>query len=125
MSDAIAINGSTGLNKKSRKDVIVSIRLPKSLLDELKDLQNVNHFMDLSDEIRFIVRKYCLRFLGSGSSQTPAPIDVIAEQKRKEKLISELNRIIDDLKNGKNIDDDAKGENKIESSSKDSNNGKQ
>jgi len=102
MNDAVTIDGSN--TKKSRKDVIVSIRLPKSLINELKDLQNINHFMDLSDEIRFIVRKYCLRFLSSGNSTSQAPIDVIAEQKRKEKLISELNRIIDDLKSGKTVE---------------------
>jgi Arc/MetJ-type ribon-helix-helix transcriptional regulator len=86
---------SNSINSKSRKDIIVSVRLPKSLVDELKDLQPVNHFMDLSDEIRFIVRRYCLSFLNSQGQQ---PIEGMLEQKRKEKLIQELTKIIDTLK---------------------------
>jgi len=88
---------------KSKKDIIVSVRLPRSLIDELKDIQKVNHFMDLSDEIRFVVRKYCLSFLhsqGQQSSMHP-PIELLAEQKRKEKLIDDLTKIIENLKGGK------------------------
>ena len=82
----------------SRKDIIVSVRLPKSLVDELKDIQKVNHFMDLSDEIRFVVRRYCLSFLNSQQSTTKPPIELLLEQKRKEKLIDDLTKIIENLK---------------------------
>jgi len=101
MSDAASVKGSNV--RRSHKDVIVSIRLPKGLVDELRDIQDVNHFMDLSDEIRFIVRRYCLRFLNSGNSSMQAPIELIAQQKRKEKLIEELSKMIDTLKS----DDDS------------------
>jgi len=88
---------------KSRKDVIVSVRLPKSLIDELKDIQKINHFMDLSDEVRFVVRRYCLSFLHSQGQQSSIhpPIELLAEQKRKEKLIDDLTKIIENLKGGK------------------------
>jgi len=92
------------ISHKPKKDVIVSIRLPKSLMDELKDIQQVNHFMDLSDEIRFVVRKYCLSFLNSQSnheSSAQPPIELLLEQKRKEKLIGDLSKIIENLKSGK------------------------
>jgi hypothetical protein len=90
---------------KLKKDVIVSVRLPKGLVDELKDIQKINHFMDLSDELRFVVRKYCLSFLNSQESQSSIqpPIELLAEQKRKEKLIDDLTKIIANLKgNNKN-----------------------
>jgi hypothetical protein len=54
--------------------------------------------MDLSDEIRYIVRRYCLSFLNSENSTSQAPIELIAEQKRKEKLIAELSKMIETLK---------------------------
>ena len=89
-------------SSKSRKDIIVSVRLPKDLVSELKDIAQVNHFMDLSDEIRFVVRKYCLSFLSSQGQQFAAPpIELLAEQRRKEQLISELTKIIDNLKGDK------------------------
>ena len=88
---------------RPKKDVIVSVRLPKSLVDELKDIQKINHFMDLSDEVRFVVRRYCLSFLNSqGQSSIQPPIEMLAEQKRKEKLIDDLTKIIENLKGSKN-----------------------
>ena len=94
-------NSTSKISKRSRKDVIVSVRLPKSLLDELKDIQQVNHFMDLSDEIRFVVRRYCLSFLNNQGQTTQPPIEVLLEQKRKEKLIDDLSKIIENLKGSK------------------------
>ena len=38
-------------------DVMVSIRMPKSLASELKSLIGKNHFLDLSEEVRSIVRQ--------------------------------------------------------------------
>ena len=93
------------LHSAPRKDVIVSVRLPKTLVEELKDIQKVNHFIDLSDEIRFVVRRYCLSFLNTQQSNVQPPIEMIAEQKRKEKLIDDLTKIIDNLKGGKQTSD--------------------
>jgi hypothetical protein len=104
------IETSKSLSKKSRKDIIVSVHLPASLIAELKDIQQVNHFMDLSDEIRFIVRRYCLGFLNSQgqssslSQLSQPPIELLLEQKRKEKLIDDLSKIIEGLRNNKSKD---------------------
>ncbi|MGV8172554.1 MAG: hypothetical protein ACP5OA_07735 [Candidatus Woesearchaeota archaeon] len=87
---------------RSRKDIIVSVRLPKSLVDELKDIQKVNHFMDLSDEIRFVIRRYCLGFLNTKQPNMQPPIETMLEQKRKEKLIGDLSKIIETLRGNKN-----------------------
>jgi metal-responsive CopG/Arc/MetJ family transcriptional regulator len=92
---------SPKISKRFKKDVIVSVRLPKTLLDELKDIQQVNHFMDLSDEIRFVVRRYCLSFLNNQGQTSQPPMEVLLEQKRKEKLIDDLSKIIENLKGNK------------------------
>lgn len=38
-------------------DVMVSIRMPKTLVAELKELAKSRHFLDLSEEVRSIVRQ--------------------------------------------------------------------
>ncbi len=38
-------------------DVMVTIRLPKSFLLELKESAKKNHFLDLSEHVRSIIRK--------------------------------------------------------------------
>ncbi|MBI2541863.1 hypothetical protein HYV80_04090 [Candidatus Woesearchaeota archaeon] len=42
-------------------DVMVSIRMPKALVAELKELAQSHHFLDLSEEVRSIVRQKWLR----------------------------------------------------------------
>ncbi len=44
-------------------DVLVSIRMPQSLLSELKKLAKREHYMDLCEGIRSIVRKNWLKSL--------------------------------------------------------------
>ena len=43
-------------------DVLVSVRMPESLLLELKKLAEKEHFMDISEEIRSITRKNWFKF---------------------------------------------------------------
>ena len=49
------------LNTKAKampvNDVMVSIRMPKSLASELKLLAKTQHFLDLSEEVRSIIRQ--------------------------------------------------------------------
>lgn len=67
---------------RTRKEIIVSVRLPRGLLNELRDLQSINHFMDLSDEIRFILRQ---KFF-SNTTQT--------EDLKKEQMIKDLENLL-------------------------------
>lgn len=89
------------MSKNKSNDFVVSVKLPHSLLVELKTLQKTNHFMDLSDEIRYVVRESCLNLSALSSHpsipQIPQSISFM-EQKKKEKLISELTGILDELK---------------------------
>ena len=43
-------------------DILVSIRIPESLLDEVKKLTKEEHFMDVSEGIRTIVRDKWLEY---------------------------------------------------------------
>jgi len=43
-------------------DIMVSIRIPESLLLELKDLAEKEHYMDVSEEVRSIIRDEWLHF---------------------------------------------------------------
>jgi hypothetical protein len=74
---------------RQKKDILVAVRMPKGLITELKSLQKTNHFMDMSDEIRFVIRKYTI----NASSNDPG------ELQKKEQLIADLSKIIDGLKN--------------------------
>jgi hypothetical protein len=75
---------------RQKKDIIVAVRMPRGLLEELKDLQKINHFMDISDEIRFILRKYTI---------TPSDPQINLELQRKDMLIKELTNIVEKFKN--------------------------
>lgn len=82
-------------NIRQKKDTIVAVRMPKGLVEELKDLQKINHFMDISDEIRYVIRKYAFNV---GTEHIDSE-KTIQELKKKEQLIQDLNRIITELKN--------------------------
>ena len=82
---------SSSKKLRQKKDTIVAVRMPKGLVEELKDLQKINHFMDLSDEIRYVLRKNLFHAESEKTGQ---------ELMKKEQLIQDLNRIIMELKNG-------------------------
>lgn len=77
---------SENTRQRARKETIVSVRLPRGLLNELKDLQSINHFMDLSDEIRFILRK---KFFSKSQEN---------QDQKKEQLIRDLENLIFTIK---------------------------
>ena len=91
-----------------KRDVIVSVKLPTSLVNELRDLQQINHFMDLSDEIRFIVRRYCFNVLNKNLSSSKS-IDaslysdqiesLVHEKEKKDQVIADLTKILNNLRN--------------------------
>lgn len=78
---------------RQKKEIMVAVRMPKGLVEELHDLQKVNHFMDLSEEIRFVLRRYCFNTSTERNEKTEL------ELQKKEQLIYDLNKIIMELKN--------------------------
>ncbi len=39
---------------------VVSVKMPSSLVNELRKLQEKNHYLDLSEQLRSVVRQKCL-----------------------------------------------------------------
>ena len=86
-------------------DILVSVRMPSSMLLKLKELVKKEHFMDLSDEIRSITRKRWLAFKNPELVEIKnLRKDILKEVRKKseneirKKVINELNEIKKDLK---------------------------
>jgi len=69
-------------------DRVVSVRIPTTLVLELKERIQHEHFKDLSELVRTIVRK---RFLGSQSVKEFGDLD-------REQLVQELQRLLERLR---------------------------
>ena len=83
---------------------IVSVRIPQSLVKEVKDISTRDHFLDMSEAVRSIVRKKWLEWKDPGTyqiKQLRGDIqEAIKEKTRKSKqdmLLDELQRIKDML----------------------------
>ncbi len=78
-------------------DTVVSVRMPSTLVRELRILADKNHYMDLSEEIRSVVRTKCI-------DSTQSPDSKIAKLKQKQsnqQMIEELKKLIGRLENEK------------------------
>ena len=86
-------------------DILVSVRMPSSLLSKLKELAEKEHYMDLSDAIRSITRKNWLKAMYPELLELKRlrkeVVDEIKKKSEKEiskKVIDELNEIKEILK---------------------------
>ena len=85
---------------------VVSVRMPQSLVQELKELASKNHFMDLSEEIRFIIKQKMIEHIDPFSFQLQKLKDEIRGEVSKKsqmdriKFVEELNKVLDELKRG-------------------------
>lgn len=82
---------------------IVSVRMPSSLVQKLKELAKQNHFLDVSEEVRSIIkveiRKYKLR-LGEVrpiEEKELAKPDYKTSNQIKEELVKRLKKIIEEI----------------------------
>lgn len=78
--------------------------MPSSLVRELRILSEKNHFMDLSEEIRSIVRSKCLRYSQPFSAdvkklreELKEIFEVKKEQETKQELITQLKKLSEKL----------------------------
>jgi Arc/MetJ-type ribon-helix-helix transcriptional regulator len=80
-------------------DKIVTVRLPSTMLRELKSHTQQDHFFDLSEQVRSIIRKGCLR----QSQQQPTESlkkELIQKAKdaRAEALLESLKELLDEYR---------------------------
>ncbi len=67
-------------------DKLVSIRMPKALVEELKALVEKNHYIDLSEELRSVIRRQAKYYL------TPKKQEKLQE---KQQLLRELKKFLE------------------------------
>lgn len=89
-------------------NMLVSVRMPKSLFAELQKLSEKNHYLDVSEQVRSIVRDrwqeakepqaYQIKRLRKEISQA---LTKKTEEKAQQQLVKELERIKEDLIGGK------------------------
>ncbi len=82
-------------------EVLVTIRMPASLVKALKARTGQDHYNDLSEQIRSIVRKGCLSYAGpvpqgleSLKAQLKEELFKEREDERARKLIESIQEII-------------------------------
>lgn len=84
-------------------DQIVSVRMPVSLVNELKNISEKNHFLDVSEAIRSIIRErwteyqdpYSVRLeeIRKKVVKATVPSKITALKKDLKKLLESLNEI--------------------------------
>jgi Arc/MetJ-type ribon-helix-helix transcriptional regulator len=86
-------------------DIVVSIRMPKSMLTKLKEHTKKDHYMDLSEQIRSLTRKKWLKFtqpelleIQNLRKDIFNEIKKNSEQETSKKIIEELNQIKKSIK---------------------------
>jgi Arc/MetJ-type ribon-helix-helix transcriptional regulator len=75
---------------------VVSVKMPASLVAELRKLTAEHHYLDLSEQLRSVVRQKCMRT----TSPPPAPVEREVRDAQtklqKEKLLKELARMLEE-----------------------------
>ncbi len=85
---------------------VVSVRMPASLVRELKNFSEKNHFMDVSDEIRYIIKQKMIEKIDPFSFQLQRLKDEIRGEVSKKsqmdrvRFVEELNKMLEELKRG-------------------------
>jgi Arc/MetJ-type ribon-helix-helix transcriptional regulator len=82
---------------------VVSVKMPASLVHELRDLTRQDHYVDLSEQLRSIVRQKCYKYsaasdvggdVGALRASIDAQIKAANSQMKKEQILKELARLL-------------------------------
>ena len=84
---------------------IVSVRMPSSLVQRLRELAKENHFLDVSEEVRSIIKTQLVKYkviageIKLIEEEIPADkkSDFKAENMVKEELVRRLKKIIEEI----------------------------
>lgn len=82
-------------------DPVVSVKMPNSLLHEMKKLVHKDHYLDISEAVRSIVRKGCLKYTNPVTSEIKEikehlKQDLVFERQttQKQALLEELRKLV-------------------------------
>ncbi|PLW79581.1 hypothetical protein C0585_06970 [Candidatus Woesearchaeota archaeon] len=84
---------------------MISVRMPKSLIDELRQTAKNNHFMDLSEELRFVIKQNYQRSLDPYEYELNQFRDEIKKEltnqnkENRTRMINELKNLLEEIKN--------------------------
>jgi Arc/MetJ-type ribon-helix-helix transcriptional regulator len=87
---------------------IVSVRMPSSLVQRLRELAKENHFLDTSEEVRSIIKTQLVKYkvtageIKPDEEETPAGkksglTDFKTENMVKEELVKRLKKMIEEI----------------------------
>jgi Arc/MetJ-type ribon-helix-helix transcriptional regulator len=85
---------------------IVSVRMPSSLVQKLRELAKENHFLDVSEEVRSIIKIQVRRYkltageikIAEGEKAAPEEkVDFKTDNMVKEELVRRLKMIIEEI----------------------------
>ena len=90
------------------KDVVISVRMPASLTKELKILTEKNHYMDMSEHLRSVIRDKCIEYIEPYKHELTKIRENMEDKlatahamKDKKRLVEDLQKIIKELQNEK------------------------
>ena len=81
-------------------DQIVSVRMPVSMINELKELADKNHFLDVSEEIRSLLREKVKEYKDPYSTTLLAIRETIAKTTMPDKINSlkqDLKKLLEEI----------------------------
>jgi hypothetical protein len=85
-------------------DSVVSVRMPSSLVQRLKELSKANHFLDVSEGRRSVIRHKTKQYKDRSapkSEKKSEAHDFKTENVVKEELVRRLKKMIEDLEDDK------------------------
>jgi Arc/MetJ-type ribon-helix-helix transcriptional regulator len=65
-------------------DVVIAVRVPRTLVAELKERTEQDHFADLSEQLRSIIRRGCLKYTNPVTHEIKELKEQLKEELRKE-----------------------------------------
>ncbi len=77
---------------------VVSVKMPSSLVSELRSFTREHHYIDLSEQVRSVVRQKALKYAQQESSTVLEEVGrriKEGDQQRKEELLRELQRLLE------------------------------
>ena len=78
---------------------VISVKMPASLVKELRGLTAEHHYIDLSEQVRSVVRQKCLKYTAPYADISQLRTDLEQQIKstnsqRKEQLLQDLARLL-------------------------------
>ncbi|MGV8162921.1 MAG: hypothetical protein ACP5N2_06340 [Candidatus Nanoarchaeia archaeon] len=80
------------------KDVMISVRIPGSLLKELKELTEKNHYLDLSEHTRAVIREKSMQYVEPYRYELSKMRDQMERKITDNKSLEEKKKLVEDLK---------------------------